>query len=58
MGSALSWPQVSDDKERRWATAQLVSMTVQDVKARRALWHGRMSREQAESVLRDIFHEP
>lgn len=40
------------------ATAELVSMTVQDVKDRRALWHGRMSREQRESVLRDIFHEP
>ncbi len=39
------------------ATADLVAMTVQDIKDRRALWHGPMSREQRESVLRDIFHE-
>jgi len=54
----VSWPQVSDDKERRRATAELVCMSVQDVKDRQALWHGRMSREQRESVLRDILHEP
>ena len=58
MGSAVSWPQVSDDKERCRATAELVCMSVQDVKDRQALWHGRMSREQRESVLRDILHEP
>ena len=39
------------------ATAELVSMTVQDLKDRRALWHGPMTAEQRESVLRDIFHE-
>lgn len=39
------------------ATAELVATTVQDLKDQRALWHGRMTREERESVLRDIFHE-
>jgi hypothetical protein len=40
------------------ATAELVSMTVQDLKDRRALWHGPMTHEQREGVLREVFHEP
>ncbi len=39
------------------ATAELVGMTMQDLQDRRALWHGPMTPEQRESVLRDIFHE-
>jgi hypothetical protein len=39
------------------ATAELVAMTIQDLKDRRALWHGPMNREQREAVLREIFHE-
>ena len=38
-------------------TAELVAMTVQDLKDRRALWHGPMNREQRETVLRGVFHE-
>ena len=37
------------------ATAGLVAMTVQDLKDRRALWHGRMGGEQREAVLREVF---
>lgn len=40
------------------ATAELVAMTVQDLKDRRSLWHGSMKQEQREAMLRDIFHEP
>lgn len=40
------------------ATAELVAMTMQDLQDRRALWHGPMTPEQREAVLRDIFHEP
>jgi hypothetical protein len=37
------------------ATAELVAMTMQDLKDRRALWHGPMRGEQREAVLREIF---
>lgn len=39
-------------------TAELVAMTMQDLKDRRALWHGPMKPEQREAMLREIFHEP
>jgi hypothetical protein len=38
-------------------TANLVAMVVQDLKDRRALWHGPLSAEQREVVLQDVFHE-
>jgi hypothetical protein len=40
------------------AAAALVAMAVQDLKDRRALWHGPLSAEQREMVLRDVFREP
>ncbi|MBI4027609.1 MAG: hypothetical protein HY360_21665 [Verrucomicrobia bacterium] len=39
-------------------TADLVAMTLQDLNDRRALWHGPMSPERREQVLRTVFHEP
>jgi hypothetical protein len=47
--------QHSDYPDR--STAELVAMTVQDLKDRRALWHGQMSRDQREALLREIFDE-
>ena len=40
------------------ATAGLVTMTLQDLKDRRALWHGPMSEEAREEFLKTVFHEP
>ncbi len=40
------------------ATAELVGMTLQDLKDRRALWHGQMSEEAREEFLKTVFHEP
>ena len=40
------------------ATAELVVLTLQDLKDRRALWHGPMSGEAREEFLKTIFHEP
>jgi hypothetical protein len=39
-------------------TAELVAMTLQDLKDRRALWHGQMSEEEREEFLKSVFHEP
>ena len=39
-------------------TAELVAMTLQDLKDARALWHGSMTREQREEILRAVFNEP
>ncbi len=39
-------------------TAELVAMTLQDLKDRRALWHGPMSEEAREEFLKSVFHEP
>jgi hypothetical protein len=38
-------------------TAELVAMTLQDLKDRRALWHGPLTRERREGILREVFHE-
>jgi hypothetical protein len=38
-------------------TAELVAMTLQDLKDRRSLWHGTMTSPEREALLRDIFHE-
>src|SRR6266704_3998734 len=39
------------------ATAKLVAMTLQDLKDARALWHGGMSKEQRQEILRAVFNE-
>ncbi len=39
-------------------TEELVAMTLQDLKDRRALWHGLMSEEAREEFLKTVFHEP
>lgn len=39
------------------SSAELVAMTVQDLRDRRARWHGQMSKDQREAVLRAIFDE-
>ena len=48
--------QSPDFPER--ATAELVAMTLQDLKDARALWHGKMPREQRQEILRTVFNEP
>ena len=39
-------------------TAELVGMTLQDLKDARALWHGNMTRGRREEILRAVFNEP
>jgi hypothetical protein len=39
------------------ATAELVAMTLQDLKDRRALWHGKLKPEQRKEILRAVFNE-
>ena len=39
-------------------TAELVAMTLQDLKDARALWHGSMTSERREEILRAVFNEP
>ena len=39
------------------AMVELVTMTLQDLKDRRALWHGKLKPQQREEVLRAIFNE-
>jgi hypothetical protein len=39
------------------ATAELVSLTLQDLRDRRALWHGDMTQEQRNKILRTVFGE-
>jgi hypothetical protein len=38
-------------------TAELVALTLQDLRDRRALWHGEMSEKCREETLRGVFHE-
>jgi ATP-dependent helicase YprA (DUF1998 family) len=38
-------------------TTELVAMTLQDVKDARALWHGNMTREDRQEILRAVFNE-
>ena len=33
-------------------------MTLQDLKDARALWHGNMTRERRQEILRAVFNEP
>jgi len=39
------------------AIAEIVKVTLQDLKDRRALWHGKLKPQERENILRDIFHE-
>jgi len=39
-------------------TAELVTMTLQDLKDRRSLWHGTLSPERREEILHAVFDEP
>src|SRR5437867_5244506 len=39
------------------ALAELVTMTLQDIKDARALWHGTMTKEQRQEILRAVFDE-
>jgi hypothetical protein len=39
------------------ATAELVAMTLQDLRDRRALWHGNMPPEQASQIVSEVFGE-
>lgn len=39
------------------ATAELIAMTLQDLKDRRALWHGELKPQQREAILREVFNE-
>lgn len=46
----------SEFQDRQFA--QLIASTLQDLRDRRALWHGSMTASQREQVLREIFsHE-
>ena len=38
-------------------TAELIAMTLQDLKDRRSLWHGQMSEGRRAEILQAIFHE-
>lgn len=39
------------------ATANLVAMTLRDLKDARALWHGAMTKERRGEILRTVFNE-
>ncbi len=39
------------------ATADLIAMTLQDLKEARALWHGQMSEARRAEIRRRVFHE-
>lgn len=55
-GGVLSFASRDKDFPNR-ESAELVAMTLQDLKDRRALWHGKLKPQQRDEILRDIFHE-
>ena len=57
VGRWLSLATQSPDFPDR-STAELVAMTLQDLKDARALWHGSMTRERRQEILRAVFNEP
>jgi len=57
VGHWLSLPTQSSDFPDR-ATAELVQMALQDLKDRRALWHGTAPAERRKEILRSVFNEP
>ena len=40
------------------STAELVAMTLRDLQDAHALWHGNLSRERRQEILRAVFNEP
>lgn len=40
------------------ATADLVAMALRDLSDARALWHGKMTKERRQEILRAVFNEP
>ena len=57
VGTWMSLATGSSDFPDR-PTAELVAMTLQDLKDARALWHGNMTRERRQEILRAVFNEP
>jgi len=57
VGHWLSLATQSPDFPDR-ATADLVQMTLQDIKDRRAVWHGTVPAERRKEILGAIFNEP
>ena len=53
MASVTSSPDFPDR-----GTAELVILTLRDLKDWRALWHGDMTDERREEILRTVFNEP
>lgn len=39
------------------ATAELIKMTLRDLNDVRSLWHGKLTKEQREEILRTVFNE-
>ncbi|MCI0628225.1 MAG: hypothetical protein L0387_42335 [Acidobacteria bacterium] len=56
VGRWLSLAAQSPDFPDR-ATAELIAMTLQDLKDRRSLWHGQMSEGRRAEILQAAFHE-
>ena len=40
------------------STAELVAMTLRDLKDARALWHGSMTKERRKEILRAVLNDP
>ena len=40
------------------STAELVAMTLKDLQDGRALWHGNLTKERRQEILRAVFNEP
>jgi hypothetical protein len=57
VGHWLSLTTGSSDFPDR-VTADLVAMTLQDLKDARSLWHGTLTKERREEILRAVFNEP
>jgi hypothetical protein len=57
VGRWLSLATGSPDFPDR-GTAELVAMTLRDLKDGRALWHGNLTRERRQEILRAVFNEP
>ncbi|PWU10784.1 MAG: hypothetical protein C5B50_24780 [Verrucomicrobia bacterium] len=52
LASATAHPDFPDRE-----TAELVKMTLQDLKDARSLWHGNLSQERRDEILRAVFNE-
>jgi len=53
LSSLTESPEFSDT-----GTAQLVSAALQDLRDRRALWHGNMDEKRRKEILHAVFNEP